>query len=197
MRDSSVAACAISARSVASCTELEDSIAKPVERHGHGIRVVAKDRQRLRGDRARGNMNHRRGEFARDLVHIGDHQQQALRGREGRAEGAGLQRAMHRAGSSALALHLGDNGNGAPDVFLAVALSTGRRTRPWGRGRNGIDGNDFGQAIGDRSGGLVAVENRGFFGVLMMLIAGVRGLRVRKGRKSQQESLRCGRVGRL
>ncbi len=32
MRDSSVAACAISAKSIASCTEFDESIAKPVER---------------------------------------------------------------------------------------------------------------------------------------------------------------------
>jgi hypothetical protein len=35
------------------------------------------------------------GQLARDLVHIGDHQQQALRGGEGGGQRAGLQRAVH------------------------------------------------------------------------------------------------------
>ena len=46
---------------------------------GHGIGVIAKDGQGLRGDGARRNVNHRRGQLARDLVHVGNHQQQTLR----------------------------------------------------------------------------------------------------------------------
>ena len=90
MRDSSVAACAISARSIASCTEFDDSSANPVWRVGHGILVIAEDGQGLRGYGARGNVNHRRGQFARDLVHVGDHQQQTLRRGKRGAECASL-----------------------------------------------------------------------------------------------------------
>ena len=46
------------------------------------------------------------GQLAGDLEHVGQHQQQALGRREGRRQRAGLQRAMHRAGGAALALHL-------------------------------------------------------------------------------------------
>ncbi len=57
---------------------------------GHGILVIAEDGQGLRGYGARGNVNHRRGQFTRDLVHVGDHQQQTLRRGERGAQCARL-----------------------------------------------------------------------------------------------------------
>ena len=77
-RDSSVAICAIAARSWASCTEADASCAKPVAAHGHHVLVVAEDRQRMRGERPRRHMEDRWRQFAGDLVHVRDHQQQAL-----------------------------------------------------------------------------------------------------------------------
>ena len=50
---------------------------------GHHVAVVAEDGERLGGQGAGGDVEHRAGEFAGDLVHVGDHQQQALRCREG------------------------------------------------------------------------------------------------------------------
>ena len=44
--------------------------------------------------------------LAGDLVHVGDHQQQALGGGVGGGQGAGGQRAVHRAGGAGLGLHL-------------------------------------------------------------------------------------------
>jgi len=49
-RASSVAACAIKAKSITSCTAFEHSMAQPVWR-GHHIGVIAEDRQALRGQR--------------------------------------------------------------------------------------------------------------------------------------------------
>ena len=45
----------------------------------HGVLMIAKDRQRLRRNGAGSHVNDRRGQLARDLVHVGNHQQQALR----------------------------------------------------------------------------------------------------------------------
>ena len=84
---------------------------------GHDVAVIAENRKRLRGQRARRDVKHRRRQFAGDLVHVRDHQQQALRRRERRAERAGLQRAVDRAGRAAFALHFDDGGHGAPEIL--------------------------------------------------------------------------------
>jgi hypothetical protein len=87
---------------------------------GHHVGMVAEDRQRVGRDRARRDVHAHRRQLAGDLVHVGDHQQQALRGGEGRREGAGLQRSVHRSGSATFRLHLHDLGNLAPDVLATV-----------------------------------------------------------------------------
>ena len=65
MRDSRVAACAMSAMSMTSCTELEDSMAKPVERAAMTSLMVAEDGERVGGQGAGGDVEHRGGELAR------------------------------------------------------------------------------------------------------------------------------------
>ena len=87
----------------------------------HHVRVVAEDRQALRRERPGGDVQHRRRQLAGDLVHVRDHQQQALRRGECRGERAALERAVQRAGGSALALHLDHRGHAAPDVGAALA----------------------------------------------------------------------------
>ncbi len=51
---------------------------------GHDVRVVAEDGQRMRRDGTRGNMENRRRQFAGNLEHVRDHEEQALRGGERR-----------------------------------------------------------------------------------------------------------------
>ena len=48
-------------------------------------------------------MKNCRGQFTRNLEHVGDHQQQSLAGSKGSRERAGLQRAVNGAGSAAFA----------------------------------------------------------------------------------------------
>ena len=64
---------------------------KPRLAAGHHVGVIAEDRQRMRRQRARGHVHRERRELARDLVHVGDHQEQPLRGRERGRERPGLQ----------------------------------------------------------------------------------------------------------
>ena len=93
-RDARVAAWATAARSCASWTEPEDSSAKPGLAAGHDVGVVAEDREGVGGDGAGGHVHAEGGQLARDLVHVRDHQEQALRGGEGRGQGARLERAV-------------------------------------------------------------------------------------------------------
>ncbi len=65
---------------------------------------------------ARGDVKCRRRKFTCDLIHVGDHQQQALRRSEGGGQGSGLERTMNGSSSAAFALHFDDMGHRAPDV---------------------------------------------------------------------------------
>ena len=128
----------------------------------HHIRVVAENREGVGRNRARADVECRSRKFACDLVHVGDHQQQALRSREGRGEGPGLERAMNRTGSAAFALHFDHVGHAAPDVghFFRRPL-----VRPFAhvrRGGDGINGDDLIEAVGDICHCLVAVHGLEF-----------------------------------
>ncbi|MPM81537.1 hypothetical protein SDC9_128591 [bioreactor metagenome] len=74
----------------------------------HHVGVVAEDRQRLRRKRTGGNMKDRREHFTGDLVHVRDHEQQALAGRVGGGQRTGRQRPVHRARGACLGLHFSD-----------------------------------------------------------------------------------------
>ncbi len=86
----------------------------------HDVGVVAENGQGVRRDGARRHVHRERRELSRDLEHAGDHQEQPLRRGEGRRQGAGLQRAVHRACGPSLRLHLDDVRDVAPEVPPAV-----------------------------------------------------------------------------
>ena len=85
----------------------------------HDVTVVAEDGKRVRSQSARSDVNDRRGQLTRDLIHVGNHQQQTLGRCESRAKGSGLQGAVQGARGSAFALQFDHVWNGAPDVLFA------------------------------------------------------------------------------
>ena len=124
----------------------------------HHVGVVAENREGVGCHGARADVEGRSRKFACDLVHVRDHQQQALRRGEGGGQGSSLERAMDRAGSAAFALHFDHVGHGTPDVGYSFR---GPLVRPFahvGRWRDGINGDDFVKAVGDVGDGLVAVH---------------------------------------
>ena len=106
---------------------------------GHDVGVVAEDVQALGGHGTGGDVEHRGQQLAGDLVHVGDHQQQALGGGVGGGEGAGVQGAVHGAGSAGLGLHLDDTDGIAEDVLAARG---GPLVDVIGHGAGGGDGVD-------------------------------------------------------
>ena len=99
-----------------------------------------------------------RAEFARDLLHVGDHQQQPLRCGERGRQGTGLERPVDRAGGAGFTLHFHHRGNGVPEI-----LHPSRRplVGPFAHGRRGGDGvnrDDFAELIGDVGYGFVGIE---------------------------------------
>ena len=73
------------------------------------------------GERARRHMHTERGQLPRDLVHIGDHQQQALAGSEGGCQSTGLQRSVDSPRRAAFGLHLDHVRDVIPEVFPPLA----------------------------------------------------------------------------
>ena len=88
-------------------------------------------------------MEDRAGQFAGDLVHIGDHQQQTLRGGEGGGQCAGLQCAVDGAGRAAFGLHFDHRGNCSPKILPAFGRPLIRELAHAGRRRDGINGDHF------------------------------------------------------
>ncbi len=130
--------------------------------HAHHIAVVAEDGQRVGGQGAGGDMEHARQHFARDFIHIGDHQQQALRRGVGRRQRTGLQRAVYRAGRAALGLHLHHLHGLAEQVLLAVGGPLVHMLRH-GRGRrDGENARHLRKCVGYIRGGFVAVHDDSF-----------------------------------
>jgi hypothetical protein len=132
---------------------------KPDHARAHHVRVVAEDRQRLRRQRPRRHVKDARRELAGNLVHVGQHQQEPLRGRERRRQRPALQRAVHGAGRAALRLHLLNHRNLAPDVLEALRRPGVGELRHRGRRRDREDGADVVDAIRDVGGSRVAVHD--------------------------------------
>ena len=125
---------------------------------GHDVGVVAEDVERVGGNATRGDVEHARQALASDLVHVRDHEQQALGRRVGRREGAGAKGAVDGAGGASLRLHLDHIDGGAKDVLQTlrgplidvVGHRAGRRDR--------VDARHLGVGVRDPSSSLVAVH---------------------------------------
>ena len=126
---------------------------------GHHVGMVAEDRQRVRREGACGHVHAKGGQLSGDLVHVGNHQQEALRRREGRGQSAGLERAVHRPRGAPFRLHLNDVRDHAPEILAALrGPLVGQLAHRRGR-RDRIDCDDFARAMRDRRRRLVAVNH--------------------------------------
>ena len=124
----------------------------------HDVGVVAENRQRMRGDTARRHVHGERRQLSGDLVHIGYHQEQSLGGREGRGEGAGLERAMRCARGAGFGLHFDYVRDVAPEVFPALVRPLVGELAHGRTGSNRIDGDHLADAVRDRCRRLVAID---------------------------------------
>ena len=115
---------------------------------GVDVAVVAEDVQRLGGDGTGRHVKDAGELLSRDLVHVGDHQQQALAGREGGGDGAGTKGTVHRTGGAGFGFHLDDLDLVAEDVLQAGSAPLVHRiSHGAGRG-DGVDGSHIGERIG-------------------------------------------------
>ena len=124
----------------------------------HHVAVVAEDVQRVARQRTRRHVEHARQQLARDLVHVRDHQQQALRRRVRRRQCARVQRAVHSARRARLRLHLLHLHRRAEDVLPARSGPLVHIVRHRARRRDGIDRRYFRKRIAHMGGRVVAVH---------------------------------------
>lgn len=102
-------------------------------------------------------VEHCREQLACNLVHVGNHQQQSLRGCVCRCQRSGLQRPVHGAGGAAFALHFLYQHRLAKDI---AAAGCGPFVHIFGHCRrrgDRVDGSDFREHVAHVGSGLIAV----------------------------------------
>ena len=120
--------------------------------------MVAEDVQRMGSNAARRNVDNARQQLAGDLIHIRDHQEQALRRRVGGRQRAGCERAVHGARRTGFGLHLRYADFTAEKILSAgsrilIGLISHDRRR-----RDRIDRSNVGKRIGNMRGSVVAIH---------------------------------------
>ena len=121
------------------------------------VLMIAEDGQGVSGHGARGHMEHAGQKLARDLVHVGDHEQEALRGGEGGGQRAAHQKTVDRARGPGFGLHFADGRHLAHQVFFALSRPFVGQLTHDGRRGDGIDGGRVAHGVGDIRRGRVAV----------------------------------------
>ena len=125
---------------------------------GHDVLMIAEDAQGMAGESAGSHMEDGGQKLAGHLVHVGDHEEQALGGRVGGSQRAAGKHAMHGTGGTGLGLHLSD-GHGLAENVLDVFGSHVVDNLAHDRGRgDGVDGGSVRKRVRDPRGSGVAVH---------------------------------------
>ena len=113
----------------------------------HDILLITEDGDNVGGQRAGADMEHAGQQFAHDLVHIGQHQHQALAGSIGRGQCAALEGAVEGAGRAAFGLHF-THVHRPPKQILFSRRAPLINDLSHGGGRcDRVDGSDFREGI--------------------------------------------------
>ena len=136
---------------------------------GHDVALVAEDGQSVGGQGSGGHVEHAGQQFAADLVHVGDHQQQALRGREGGGQRAALEGAVDRAGSAALGLHLSDADLLAEEIDPAIGSPLIGHLRHGRRRGDGVNCGNVRECVSHMACSGVPVDCHGLCHTIILL----------------------------
>ena len=128
----------------------------------HYVGMIAEDVEGVSGKSPRADVEHAGEQFARNLVHIRNHKEQALRRRIRHGKRARAERAVYRARGARLGLHF------RKAEFLSEHIGSARRgpfVRNFRHGRGGgyrVDSRDFRKGVGNVAGGGVTVDSQFF-----------------------------------
>ena len=145
---------ALNGRQVRHRGQVHDLLGVGLGQHGEAglaggvdVAVIAKDVQRLGGDGTGRNIKDAGQLLGCDLVHVGDHQQQALGCGEGGGDGAGAKRTVNRTGRAGFGLHLDHLDLVAEDVFQAGGRPLVDRISHRAGGRDRVNRRHVGEGI--------------------------------------------------
>ena len=124
----------------------------------HDVAVIAEDRERLAGQGAGRDQEDRGEHLPGDLVHVREHEHQALGGGERRRQGAGRKGPVDRARGAPFRLHFDHVHRLAEDVLLALGRPFIGQLAHRRGGRDRINGGDFGIRVGNMGRGRVSVD---------------------------------------
>ena len=125
----------------------------------HNVAVITEDVQGLGSNGTCRNIEHAGQLLSSDLVHVGDHQQQALRSGEGGGNSTCTQRAVDSTSGAGLGLHLNDLDLVAEDVLLAGCRPLVHRVSHRRRRGNGVDGSHVRVGIRYMGGSGIAIHS--------------------------------------
>ena len=128
----------------------------------HHVGVVAENRQRMRGQGAGRYVKHGRRQLAGNLVHVRDHQQQSLRRGKRRGQRSRLQRAVHRPGRAAFALHLDHVRHAAPGIGHVLRRPLVRPLAHRRRRGDRVNRDHLARPVGDIGDGFIGVHGLEF-----------------------------------
>ena len=86
----------------------------------HDIRMVAEDADGVCANNASTDMKYAWQQLTGDFIHVGNHQQQTLRGRIGSSQRPCLQRTVDSTSRAAFRLHFNDFNSLSEDIFLPL-----------------------------------------------------------------------------
>ena len=125
---------------------------------GHDVGVIAEDAQCVRSQGSRGHVEHAGEKFACDLVHVGDHEEQALGRGVGGGESAGCEGAVDRTGCAAFGLHLYDADFLTEQVLFSMRCHVIHDLSHRGGRSDGENRGNVGERIRDVCGSGVAIH---------------------------------------
>ena len=124
--------------------------------------MIAEDGQGVIGQSPGGNVEHAGQQLAGDLIHVGDHQQQALGSGKGGGQRAALKGAVYRAGGAGFRLHFRDLYLLAEQVQPTVCSPVVCNLRHGGGRGDGIDRRYVGKCIRNVRSCGVTIDGQGF-----------------------------------
>ena len=122
------------------------------------VGMVTEDRKRMSRERTSRNVDNVRQQFAGDLVHIRDHQQQTLRSGVGGGQRTSRQRTVDRTRSTGFGLHFREFDRATEQVFLTLSRPHIRDFRHYRRRGNGVDSSNVGKRIRYICGSVVTIH---------------------------------------
>ena len=128
----------------------------------HNIAVVAKDGKGMVREGTGGYVEYSGKLLAGDLVHVGDHEQQALGSGEGGGQGACLEGAVNCTGRTGLGLHLGYFNLLAKKVNAAVCCPIVCHFRHGGGRGDGVYRSYVAKRISNVRSSGIAIDSHGF-----------------------------------